>query len=461
MKKSDLRIQKKGLEITIRGCNKITRDFISKIASYDAKSDAFCILPYNLPLLINFLSEHRVPYKSNVNLNFRMEDLELKLTVSLHPHQRKALDAIVKKGYRGILVMPTGAGKTIIALAVIAKLQVKTLIVVPTIDLLYQWKGKLIQFLNLKESNVGIYGGGEREIRDITVATYQGASTERFLLKAIDFYGLIIFDEVHHLSSKKYSEIARRLVAPYRIGLTATLDMEEKRKETLEELVGNVLEVTEIDELILEGYLADYEYKIIRVNMTKFEREKYLKAIKCYREYLQMEAPHLKGKEAYLFVIKKSKFDEYARRAIEGLRKAREIALFPKQKIITLESLLKKHREDKVLIFTRNVKTANMISYIFAVPKITHDTPKSLRRKFLALFREGKLTKIVTAEVLDEGIDVPDASVCIIISGRASKRQLIQRIGRVLRPREGKKAIIYELITSSSLEEKIAAKRKK
>lgn len=455
---SSVVIRKGYLVIEVYTSDRMLREWLTKHSISVKGGNVYLIEPYKLPGLIRLVRDSGLFLETKLSLINRI-NLRGKRVLELRDYQERIIRYLSKNDYRGIICLPTGAGKTFIGVKLIQLLSVKTLIVVPTIDLLNQWRSRIIDLLGLDEGDVGVFGGGRREVKDITIITYQSASKPSFLQKHMDDFSLLILDEVHHLTGRRFIEMARRLTAPYRIGLTATIGSDEEKVSLLRELVGEIISTETIDKLTLRGYLANYTYRLIKVKLTKPEEKRYRELIRKYVEYLKSECMNKKGKEAYLCIVNRAKKDAYAREALNALKKAKKIALFNKSKLLKINELLKKHRDEKVIVFTRHVATAGIISYLFNIPKISADTPVPLREKILMKFREGKITKIVTAEALDEGVDVPDASVCIIISGKPSSRQLIQRIGRVLRPKGNKKAIIYEIITSNTLEEKIHKRR--
>lgn len=434
------------------------RDWLVRKSIHMKQCKIFVIEPYLLKNLFDLASAYQARIHTDLKL-IRSIHLENTRDIDLRDYQQKAIEILINNNYRGIIILPTGAGKSRIALKIISMLNVRTLLVVPTIDLLNQWKDKIKSVLGVSEEKIGIYGGGLKEVRDITIITYQSASKPGFLQRYMDEFSLLILDEAHHVLGERFMEIPRRLIAPYRIGLTATLDTSDEESKLLKELIGEMIYLDEIDKLVMKGYLAKYDYELIRIKLTETEARKYRALIKTYTDYLRSEGIREKGRKAYLEVLRRAKSDYLAKKALISLKQARDLAFFNKNKLITLNKLLLRHRRDKVIIFTRHVLTAGKISYIFRIPKIASDTPKELRAKILMAFKENKITKIVTAEALDEGVDIPDASVCIIISGRQSKRQFIQRIGRVLRPKRNKKAMIYELVTAKTLEEKVHKKR--
>ncbi|MEX2689013.1 MAG: DEAD/DEAH box helicase [Candidatus Njordarchaeum guaymaensis] len=467
MSSEELLITKGELELILKTKNE---SFFWSLASIfkeinqikiDLKTRTFRALPFNFWMIIEFLKQRRIPYKLFLNVSFDLDFEIVGETLQLRPYQEKLVSNLEKSRYQGVIVLPTGAGKTILALKLIEKLKVKTLIVVPTIDLLTQWKEKITNLLKIDENKIGIYGGGIREWTPILITTYQSACKVPFLRRAFDYFGLVIFDEVHHLVAETYIEIAKRIIAPFRVGLTATPKRADQREELLDLYVGPILWGEKVTDLISQGYLADFDYVKKKVPLNPEEKERYLALISKYTEYIRSNFPKLKGKLALRRVIFASSRDPEAREALKARQEARKIAFSSTEKIKLLNEILIKHKRDKVLIFTKFVETAKKISYLFGIPVITHDTAKKERNDILKLFKEGKITKLVSAEALDEGIDVPDASVAIILSGTASERQIIQRIGRVLRPRPGKKAVIYELITAETYEEHISRRRRR
>ncbi|MHA1617347.1 MAG: DEAD/DEAH box helicase [Candidatus Njordarchaeales archaeon] len=397
--------------------------------------------------------------KTNLRGNISLSNIiasKLSRQYELRDYQLQAINFLAKNNWRGVIVLPTGAGKTLIGIEALNQLRLKTLIVVPTLDLMNQWLRKLNESLGIPRSLIGLYGGGKYSIREITIVTYASAHKKEFLEKAMDYFGFVIFDEAHHLATELNKEIAKRLIAPYRIGLTATPG--EKHK-VLEALIGPILKIATFKDLVSKGYLAEFNYKRIYVRLTSEEEKRYQELMKTYVEYVT----NLSGKdeiERFRELVKKSVRDSEARKALLARIEAKNIALKAREKIEVLKDLLSRHKKDKVIIFTRHVDAAKYISVMFGIPYITGDMDKKRRKEILKMFEEGKVTKLVTAEVLDEGMDLPSASVGIILAGRPSKRQLIQRIGRLLRPKNGKKAMIYEVVTRATYDFFASKKRR-
>jgi superfamily II DNA or RNA helicase len=381
--------------------------------------------------------------------------LHLKLTP--RSYQREAVDSWLRADGRGIVVLPTGAGKTVVAFDAIARLDVRTLVVVPTIELLRQWRAGIAEQLSLPLDAVGIIGGGERRSGEITVITYDSAAMPR---RRLDAYGLLIFDEAHHLPAHSYSAIARKAVAPWRLGLSATLERADGRHQDLTDLVGPVVYTRDADELSAQRHIAAYREKRIYVDLTPEEEVRYEGLMAEWRWYLATRRSQLgSGPGMFAELIRRSGFEPEARRALRAHAEARLVALNATAKISAIEEVLRGHPNDKVIVFSEYVDMVDRISRALLLPAITYRTPPAERRAILEGFRSGALTKLVTGRVLNEGVDVPDANVAVIASGSASMREYVQRLGRVLRPKPGE-ALLYELISRRTTERNAARRRR-
>ncbi len=369
-------------------------------------------------------------------------------------YQSEAVDSWVKAGHRGIVVLPTGAGKTILAIIAMERLQVATLIVVPTIVLVEQWRSVLANAFGVE---VGALGGGSSEIKPITVSTYDSAALRARELG--DKFALIVFDEVHHLPAPSNALIALSYVAPYRLGLTATLGSDEEVIGELEQLVGPVIYEKRVDELA-GRHLSDYTVHTINVPLSPSEKLEYERQFAVYKGFLQRRGIRIRSARDYLLFVKRSGVDPEARRALMGRNTAMDIALNSKSKEEYLRGLLAANPNEKALIFTRHNKLVYRISRSLLIPAITHQTVKEEREEILDRFRRGVYKKIITSQVLDEGVDVPDASLAVILSGTGSSREFIQRLGRVLRKKEGKQANLYELVSFGTAETRLSKRRK-
>jgi superfamily II DNA or RNA helicase len=305
---------------------------------------------------------------------------------------------------------------------------------------------------------VGQFGGGEQRQEQITVATYDSA-----YLRADDVggdFGLVVFDEVHHLGGEGYQDIGRLLTARARLGLTATFERPDGAHEAITDLVGPKVYDVAVDDLAGE-HLAAYDIKRIEVDLTPEERERYEDAQGTFVEYLRTSGLSLRSGSDYQKLVMRSGNDPRAREALLAKQRARDIMLNADEKVRELANILDRHREDRVIVFTAHTNLVYRLSERFLIPAITNETGAKERREILERFREGEYSRVVTANVLDEGVDVPDANVDVVLSGSGSEREFTQRLGRVLRPKaDGGRALLYEVVSSETAEENIASRRR-
>ena len=383
------------------------------------------------------------------------EMVAVSTSYELREYQQEALDAWLDSNRRGVLELPTGAGKTVIALAAIAHVDTPTLVVVPTIDLLEQWQRELeTEF----EVPIGRLGGGEQRVEPLTVATYDSAYLRADELG--DRFGLVVFDEVHHLGAEGYQDIARMLAAPDRLGLTATFERPDGAHEAIAELVGPRVYEIAIDELAGD-HLAPYEIRRIEVELTADERAEYDEAQGTFVDYVRQANISFSSGSDYLQLVKRSGNDPRAREALLAKQRARELMMNAENKQHQLGRILDRHRDDRIIVFTAHTDLVYRLSERFLLPAITSETGAAERRELLQRFREGTYSRIIAANVLDEGVDVPDATVGVVLSGSGSEREFTQRLGRILRPKEdGGRAVLYELVSSETAEERVAERRR-
>jgi len=379
-----------------------------------------------------------------------------RLALEPRVYQREALRNWLANDGRGVVVLPTGAGKTVVAFMAIEQLPVRTLVVVPTIDLLRQWRENLIKHLGLPADQVGVVGGGERKPAPVTVMTYDSAAMPRRDLSA---YGLLIVDEVHHLPAPTYRTIAKKAVAPWRLGLSATLERSDGSHIDLAALVGPEVYRRAPAELSRAGHIASYEEKRLFVDLTPEERYRYEALMAEYKWYLATRRGQLMQGNLFEQLIRRSASDPAARRALQAHHQARMIALNAEGKVRRVEELLEKHRDEHILVFSEYNAMVRTISRRLALPAITYRTDAEERRLILERFRAGKYGKLVTGRVLNEGVDVPDANVAIVVSGSSATREHIQRLGRVLRPKP-RGAVLYEIISRKTTEGRAARARR-
>jgi superfamily II DNA or RNA helicase len=420
---------------------------------WDPRVGGFRSKALNYPDIINYLKNSHIQFRDLVPNPVPINKLTSK--VELRPYQKAALEAWQKANKRGIVVLPTAAGKTFIALKAIEKLNVATLVIVPTLDLVDQWRQLLKSQFDV---DVGAYGGGEENIEALTVATYDSAYLRAEQLG--NRFILLIFDEVHHLPAPSYSQIAEMYIAPYRMGLTATLEREDEGHKILPHLLGDVVFELEVDSLAGE-HLSPYTHEKILVDLTPEEKPIYEMEYNVFRNYLRQKKISLRGPKDFRRFIMRTGNDPQARKALLARNRALKIVFNSEAKIEKLREYLELYRKEKTLIFTRYNQLVYRISRQFLIPAMTYRTPKEERKEILRKFKNGEYNAIVTSQVLDEGVDVPDASLGFILSGSGSSREYIQRLGRILRKSKGKHAKLVEIVAKKTVETNLSKRRHK
>lgn len=418
---------------------------VPKLLSWDARTACFRAPAIAYAPAVLSLRRAGLAFEDDAR---RYEELEQGALVhrAPRPYQSEALGAWRRAGGRGVVVLPTGAGKTQVAMMAIDDRRRSTLVVAPTLDLVRQWYDVLAATFGVP---IGVVGGGEHDVRPLTVTTYDSAYLHMEHLGAR--FGLLVFDECHHLPSPTYALAARLSLAPFRLGLTATPERADGLDAALSKLVGPTVYRRDIGELAGE-YLAEYDTERIEVELTPEEREEHDAERAIYREFLAKHAIVMSSPRGFgEFVMRASRTAE-GRRAMRAYRRQRELAFAATAKLAYLEHLLSIHRRDRALIFTQDNATAHLVSRRFLVPVITHQTKVTERSAILAGFAAGTYGVIATSKVLNEGVDVPDANVAIVLSGSGSVREHVQRLGRILRQREGKRAVLYEIVTAGTTE---------
>jgi superfamily II DNA or RNA helicase len=386
----------------------------------------------------------------------RYVELEPRLVTHREPRpfQAEALAAFRRAGGRGVVVLPTGAGKSHVAVLAIDDRRRSALVVVPTLDLVRQWYDLLRTSF---ATPVGIVGGGSHELLPLTVTTYDSAylHMEHFGAR----FGLVVFDECHHLPGDTYRIAAELCLAPFRLGLTATPERPDGRESELTRLVGPVVYRRDIVELAGE-YLAEYETVRLDVELGAGERAEYDAERKLYLDFLRGSGVRMNSPAAWNQFVMRASQSAAGMRALKAYRRQRELSLAAAEKLEHLERLLALHRKDRVLVFTQDNATAYAVARRFLLPIITHQTKVRERSEILERFADGRYGAVVTSKVLNEGVDVPDANVAVVISGSGSVREHVQRLGRVLRRRDGKQAILYELVSAGTGEARTSERRR-
>lgn len=422
-------------------------------AKFDSRTNYLYSHGINYKEITQYLSEKNIKYEDKVLDLLPLGHLP-KLEVKLRDYQQEAIENWCLEK-RGSIVLPTGAGKTIIGLKIIEIVNSPTLIIVPTLDLIKQWTKILSQNFDIEIGNIG---GGIEKIQPITVSTYDSA-----YIKAQSIgnkFMLIVFDEVHHLPAPSYRLIAETFVAPFRLGLTATIEREDHLEEDFPYLVGKSRFQITAKELAESNYLAKYTIERKQTFMSVEEYSKYKENMAIYHAGLKKIGLKMNSHNAFKRLIMISSKNIMARRALMGRNKAIDIALNSKSKMNEIRKILVENKDIKTIIFTQHNKLVYEISNVFLIPFITHKSSKEEREDVLTGFKDGRYKAIVTSKVLDEGIDVPDAQLGILVSGTGSSREFIQRLGRLLRPKnDNKQAILIEIVSSGTSEDLTSKRR--
>lgn len=385
------------------------------------------------------------------------KDLGVKLEFSgeLRPYQREALDKWIENKFKGIIALPTGSGKTIVALAALAQVSKRALIVTFTKEQMFQWKDMIARFLNISREYVGLFYGEDKSISQITISTYQSAYKNINVLGK--YFSLLIVDECHHLPADKFKAIAVGCIAPYRLGLSATVVREDGRHTELFPLMGGVIYHKSASELSSMGYLAKFRVITVKVRPTKDEVNEYVELRKTYKSIV--------GDRRFDEVLELAKMGNA--KAIEALRihsKMRMLIAFSKSKIEKAVEIVREELEkgSKIIVFTQFVEQAKKLSQELNAGLLIGEMNSDERKKILSDFKASQSSVLVVTTVGDEGLDIPDANVGVIVSGTGSRRQFIQRLGRLLRPKGGDvEARLYEIVVEGTLDELVARRRKK
>ena len=437
--------------IVISGINQIPYSVI------DPRTNQLRALALHYQDIITYLQNSGIQYEDNVMELIPIQNLRIEnINLSLRAYQKKAIENWVKAGKKGCIILPTGSGKTIIAIKLIEIINSSTLIVVPTLDLMEQWTKFLSKYFQKIE--IGNIGGGIFNITGITVSTYDSAYIRSSFIG--NKFAFVIFDELHHLAAPGYRTIAEQFTSPYRLGLTATYEREDNLHLDFPRLVGGIVYQSSVNELARDKHLASFTVEKRYVKLLPEEEIEYQKNYDQYLSYL-----HKLGIKydqiGFQKLIMISGKNQYARNALLARNKALDIALNSQSKIVELRKILSENPDRKTIIFTQHNKLVYLISNNFLIPFITHKSSKQEREDALNGFRDGRYRVLVTSKVLDEGIDVPDAELGIIVSGTGSKREFIQRLGRLLRTKPNfTNAKLIEIISSGTSEINTSVRRK-
>jgi len=347
---------------------------------------------------------------------------------SLRDYQKEAIRRFTASG-SGVVVLPCGAGKTLVGAGVMAELDTTTLILVTNTVSARQWRAELLARTSLTEDDIGEYSGALKEIKPVTIASYSIMAAKRkgefAHLGVIDAlnWGLVVYDEVHLLPAPVF-QLTAQLQARRRLGLTATLVREDGREGDVFSLIGPKRFDVPWKQLEAEGYIAPASCVEIRLDLPATERLEYASSTDKERFRLAATTP---------------------------------------AKSALVKELLALHRDDPTLIIGTYVDQIQELSELLDVPIITGETPVAERERLYQLFRTGGITRLVVSKVANFSLDLPEASVAIQVSGSfGSRQEEAQRLGRILRPKaDGRPATFYTLVARDTVDQDFALNRQR
>jgi len=353
------------------------------------------------------------------------------------PEQTAAMEAWLEKK-RGVVVMPTGTGKTEVALHLLAETNCSTLIVSPVRDLMYQWHRRILMALGY---DAGIVGDNTFNVRPVSVTTYDSAAIHA--VKLGNQFKLIVFDECHHLPGNFRRDAAMMSIAPYRLGLTATPHRSDGKHADLDFLIGPVVYELGI-ESVKGKTLADFDIVKIPVLLSEPEQLQYNECSQQVRTFMyerRKTEPGFRWQD----LCSQSARDPLARQTMVAYRRKQAIEDRANEKLRVLEDLFRLHAGTPIIVFAGSNAMARDVSVRFLIPCLLNHCGKKERQEILNGLSEGTYPAIVANQVLDEGVDVPAVKVAIVVGGSASTRQAKQRLGRILRRSGNSRATLYEV----------------
>jgi superfamily II DNA or RNA helicase len=376
-------------------------------------------------------------------------------TVRLPPlrtEQQAALVAWRLTG-RGVLAMPTGTGKTEVALTIMQRTAVSTLVVAPVRDLMYQWHRRILQGLGY---DAGIIGDQVFRVAPVSVTTYDSACI--YMERLGGKFGLIIFDECHHLPGDIRRDAARMCAAPWRLGLTATPERADGRHVDLDQLIGRI--VYQLPMTAVRGRtLADYEVVRIPVYLSDQEQARYDALSGTVRRYVAMRR-QTQPAFSWQDLCGETGREPAARQALRAYFVRKAIEDRAAEKLRVLEDIFRLHAGSTILVFAGSNAMARDVSRRFLIPCLLNHCAKKERLDILDGLRDGVYPALVANQVLDEGVDVPEAKVAVVLGGTASTRQAKQRLGRILRRAGNAQATLYEVVCAATKEETRSRRRR-
>jgi superfamily II DNA or RNA helicase len=371
---------------------------------------------------------------------------------ALRPEQQAAVTAW-QQTRRGLVVMPTGTGKTEVALSIAHETAVSTLVVAPVRDLMYQWHRRIAERLGY---DAGIIGDNVYRVSPVSVTTYDSAYLHADRLG--DLFGLIVFDECHHLPGAARRDAARMSAAPWRLGLTATPERSDGRHADYEQLLGPT--AYELPLAAVRGQvLADYDIVRIPVHLSRPERARYDALSRYVRRYVAQRRKTQPDFGWHNLCADGGQSVE-ARRALRAYRAKVAIEDRAEEKLRVLEDLFRLHAGSRTIVFAGSNAMAREVSRRFLLPCLLSHCGRKERLEVLRGLEDGVYPALVANQVLDEGVDLPAAKVAIVIGGKGSSRQAKQRLGRILRKWGHERATLYEVVTADTNEERRSRRRR-
>ena len=372
------------------------------------------------------------------------------------PYQREAVDRWRASGARGTVVLPTGAGKTLVALLAIDELRSGACIVAPTRALVAQWFTQLADAFGTER--VGAYYGYEMEVRALTVTTYHSAFP--LLERWGERFALLVLDEAHHLAdtsegdARAWHDHLRVAPSPYRLGLTATYP--DGRDTELRRLLGPVAYRRTIGEMT-DAELARFALARRYVRLTSSEDARYAALTDTYERHLASAGHRERATtpaDAWRMFAASARRSPAARRALRAFHDRERLVRLAEGKLREAERILRAHPAEQAVLFCGGTDAAETVSRELAIPMITGSTPASERHALLAAMSRGDIRAVASVRVLDEGWDVPTAKLGIVLgdSTRGSGRQHAQRLGRLLRRQGDAIASLYEIVAAGTYE---------
>jgi DNA excision repair protein ERCC-3 len=384
---------------------------------------------------IGYPVEDLAGYTAGAELAFSLRDVSERTgdSFGLRSYQEEAASIFhaggTEKGGSGVVVLPCGAGKTIVGIGCLLKLQTQCLILTTNTIAVRQWRDELLDKTSLTEDQVGEYTGENKKIAPVTVSTYQmityrrrksGEFTHFSLFGARD-WGLVIYDEVHLLPAPVF-RVTAEIQARRRLGLTATLVREDEREDEVFSLIGPKKYDVPWKILEQQGWIADAHCVEVRLPLVPAAMFEYMSS---------------------------------------GSRDQFRIASENPDKLPVVERLVKNHSEDRVLIIGQYLDQLDHLAEALGAPVITGRTPNKERAELYSRFRGGDLNLLIVSKVGNFAVDLPDANVAIQVSGTfGSRQEEAQRLGRILRPKSDRRqAVFYSVVTRDSREEHFANNR--